>query len=79
MDRSLVGYSLWSYQRGGHDLATKGFPGGSVGKESACNAGDLGSVPGKIPRRREWLRTPVLWPGESHGLYSRRGRRVGHD
>ena len=23
-----------------------GFPGGSVGKESACNAGDLGSVPG---------------------------------
>ena len=46
MDRSLVGYSLWSCQRGGHDLATKGFPGGSVGKESACNAGDLGSVPG---------------------------------
>ena len=24
----------------------KGFPGGSDGKESACNAGDLGSVPG---------------------------------
>ena len=23
-----------------------GFPGGSVGKESACNAGDLGSIPG---------------------------------
>ena len=23
-----------------------GFPGGSAGKESACNAGDLGSVPG---------------------------------
>ena len=23
-----------------------GFPGGSDGKESACNAGDLGSVPG---------------------------------
>ena len=22
-----------------------GFPGGSVGKESACNAGDLGSIP----------------------------------
>ena len=22
-----------------------GFPGGSVGKESTCNAGDLGSVP----------------------------------
>ena len=24
----------------------QGFPGGSNGKESACNAGDLGSVPG---------------------------------
>ena len=23
-----------------------GFPGGSVSKESACNAGDLGSIPG---------------------------------
>ena len=22
-----------------------GFPGGSVGKESVCNAGDLGSIP----------------------------------
>ena len=24
----------------------KGFPGGSDGKESACNAGDRGSIPG---------------------------------
>ena len=23
-----------------------GFPGGSVGRESACNAGDVGSIPG---------------------------------
>ena len=23
-----------------------GFPGGSIGKESACNAGDLGLIPG---------------------------------
>ena len=29
------------------------FPGGSQGKVSACNAGDLGSIPGlgKSPRR----------------------------
>ena len=26
-------------------LLLQGFPGGSDGKESACNAGDLGSVP----------------------------------
>ena len=30
---------------------------------------------GKIPWRRERLPTPVFWPGESHGLYSARGRR----
>ena len=28
------------------DLGMRGFPGGSAGKESACNAGDLGSIPG---------------------------------
>ena len=27
-------------------LEIKGFPGGSEGKESACNAGDLISIPG---------------------------------
>ena len=27
-------------------LFTLGFPGGSAGKESTCNAGDLGSIPG---------------------------------
>ena len=27
-------------------LWQKGFPGGSDGKASACNAGDLGSIPG---------------------------------
>ena len=48
------------------------FPRGSDGKESACNTGDLGSIPwvGKILWRREQLPTPVFWPGEFHGLYS---------
>ena len=27
-------------------MPTSGFPGGSAGKESASNAGDLGSIPG---------------------------------
>ena len=27
-------------------LRRKGFPGSSVGKESACNVGDRGSIPG---------------------------------
>ena len=49
------------------------FPCGSAGKESACNVGDLGF--GKIPWRREWLPTPVFWPGEFHGLYSPWGHK----
>ena len=28
------------------NIVTKGFPGGSDSKESVCNAGDLGSIPG---------------------------------
>ena len=28
------------------DKAVLGFPGGSAGKESICNVGDLGSIPG---------------------------------
>ena len=30
---------------------------------------------GKIPWRKERLPTPVLWPGEFHGLYSPQGRK----
>ena len=37
-----------------------GFPHSSVGKESACNAGDPGLIPGKIPWRRDRLPTPVF-------------------
>ena len=44
------------------------FPGGSDGKESACDAGDLGSIPGSErkkrrkwqPWRRKWEPTPVF-------------------
>ena len=37
------------------------FPGGSDGKESACNVGDLGSIPG-FGRSQP---TPVFLSGES--------------
>ena len=44
-----------------------GFPGGSDGKESACNTGDLGLTPsvGMIPYKRAWQPTLVFFPGES--------------
>ena len=39
--------ALTSLQLNSHNPEdTEGFPGGSDGKESACNAGDLDSVPG---------------------------------
>ena len=49
-----------------------GVPCALVGKESTCNAGDLGSIPGlgRFPGGGERLTTPVFWPGEFHGLYS---------
>ena len=34
------------------------------------------SLVGKIPCRREWLPTPVFWPGELHELYSPWGLKV---
>ena len=54
-----------------------GFPGGSDGKESACNVGRPGFDPWvrKIPWRWERLPMPVFWPGEFHGLCSPWGRK----
>ena len=38
-------------------------------KVSACNVGDLSSIPGsgRFPWRRKWQPTPVLLPGKFHG------------
>ena len=57
------------------------FTSGSAGKESACNAGDLGSILGLGRPLGEGKRlpTPVFWPGEFHGQYSPWGHRVRHD
>ena len=54
-----------------------GFPGGSAGKEYACNAGDLGSIPGlgRFPWSRESLPTPLFWPGEYWTCSMDRGAR----
>ena len=69
MSDSWVGKIRWRRDR----LPTPvflGFPYGSAGEESTCNAGDLVSIPGlgRFPWRRGRLPTPVFWPGEFHGL-----------
>ena len=60
-----------------------GFPGGSDGKESACQRRRCGFDPWveKTPWRRKWQPTPVFLPGEPHGLagYSPWGHWVRHD
>ena len=62
------------------------FPGGSEGEESACDAGDLGSIPGlgRFPWRRAWQPPPEFLPGECAwteqpgGLRSTGWQRVRH-
>ena len=53
-------------------VSSRGFPSGSEGKESACNAEDPGSIPGsgRSPWRRKWQPTPVFLPGKFHGQRS---------
>ena len=67
-------------------ISLKGFPSGSEGKAFACNAGDLGLIPGfgKISWRRKWQLTPVLLSGKFHRWrslvgYSPSDHRVAHD
>ena len=64
-----------------------GFPGGSDGKESACNVGDLGSTPGLgrspggvhgNPLQNSCLENPP-WSEELGGLQSMGSQRVQHD
>ena len=64
----------------------RGFPGGSDGKESACNAGDPGSIPGlENPLEKEMATHPSIlawrtpWTEEPGGLQSMGSQRLGHD
>ena len=63
-----------------------GFPGDSDSKESAHNAGDLGSIPwlGRSPGEGNGTHSSTLawripWMEERGGLQSMGSQRVGHD
>ena len=69
----------------GH-VVTLGFPGGSDGKVSACNAGDPGSIPGsgRSPgegngNHSSTLAWKIPWTEEPCRLQSMGSQRVGHD
>ena len=55
---------FWECICGSNLFLNFGWPGGSDSKESACSAGDPGSIPGS------GRSTPVLLPGKSHGQRS---------
>ena len=46
----------------------QGFPGSSAGKESACNAEDLGSVPGLGRSPGEGNGYPLHYPGLENSM-----------
>ena len=63
-----------------------GFPGGSDGKESTCNVGDLGSIPDWEDPLEEGMATHssilawrIPWTEEPGGLQPIRSRTVGQD
>ena len=57
------------------------FPCDSAGKESACNAGDLGSIPGLKRSPGEGNSYPLQYSGQENSMDSRvlGSQRVGHD
>ena len=49
-------------------ITLEGFPGGSAGKESVCNAGDLGSIPGLGRSPGEWNGYPLQYSGLENSM-----------
>ena len=62
-------------------LVFSGFPCGSAGKESACNAGDLGLIPGLERSPGEGKGYPLQYSGLENSMdYIAHGvQRAGHD
>ena len=86
----LAGKYYPKHQRPGNSYciycsSSQGFPAGSDGKESACSAGDLGSITRLGRSSEEGHGIPVFLPGESPwteepgGLLSMGTQRVRHN
>ena len=85
---ACLGNSPWKHALMGTSkkvslLAERGFPCGSAGKESACNVGDLGLIPGLGRSPGEGKGYPLLYSGLEnsmdcivHGVAKRVGPRI---
>ena len=85
---TLTFYLYLHYQNSNTGTPTfyLGFPGGSDGKESACNAGDPGSIPGLGDPLEEGMATHssirawrIPWTEEPGRLQSMGSHRVGRN
>ena len=73
----MGGKKWWNLEK---SVVQLGFPGGSDGKDSTCNAGDLGSTPGSgrsagegngNPLQYSFLENPMdrgAWQAADHGV-----------
>ena len=86
--RSMGGEKTWSFKAFilGPPGGIRGFPGGSDGKESVCNAGDLGLNPGQedtlekqMAAHSSILAWRIPWTEEAGGLQPTGSQRVRHN
>ena len=56
---------LWTLLESKNNSFAEGFPGGSAGKESACNAGDPSSIPRSGISARKGIGYPLQYPWAS--------------
>ena len=71
MQETLVQFLGWKFPWRWDRLPTPGFlgfPGGSAGKESACNAGDLGLIPGLGRSPEEGKGYPLQYSGLENSM-----------
>ena len=77
---------MWTLSFAVYHISILGFPGGSVVKASACNAGDQGSIPGsgrslekEMATHSSILAWRIPWTEEPNRLQSTGSQRVRHD
>ena len=69
--RNLAGYSPWGCKESNMtEQLSLCFPCGSAGKESACNAGNLGSIPGLGRSPGEGKGYPLQYSGLENSIDS---------